>query len=776
MVDPPDDAIRKQLRRILASKWFRGRNRDNARALLEHVVEQTLKGNAEGLKERNLAVDVFNRGDGFDGGVDSVVRSTAGRVRGKLLAYYSANPTDTVVIDIPIGGYAPEFSLRHGHGAGAAPVFSASPAPPEESRQESDRPESHGSENDLRLISKSTPTLPSGPEWAATSETEFDELGQTPSPPTRISLTSKHGRIIALSAMLLTACLSLVVWWRLRPPRLPTNKLVVGLAEFSPPTPATERFRNGIRDALENGKYGGPKVDVHLLDAELNASQVDLQDQAREISHNRVHIVLGAAASGKSTSTYRPRMVLVRPFLELTRANHFAALLEGLQIKVSSNEEDEQSPAAEISVSDLVKLIYSFQYFEAHDVAKLENVLKDLDDTKLGTLIWAACLYELANRGTEEGLANLRKSLSLVNSLIGSSPEKACTLDPSDDHLNTCQAVYVRSLITRMIAIEVADVDRPPYIGRSLLDADYAERFFANRKDRKRVWEIWLNRAEVYTILGNISILPERIAWFLKAKEIAERVLAQASRYDPNPPGSPEVRYDLAVILDNLAGVQEDHREDLASEARAQLQQGLTGCAEDDPPGYGSTTITGAFQKVRNRWRNWPCLATPKIWSAIKGEQLHALSILSGTLADDGSYDEEALADYRAATRFVTEKNMPLEWAYCNLMLSGVYLAANDGDSSSRERQARRLMALAASNNALRIFQGPRFSTSWVTAKIYAATAHLQLSEITEDSREREEHRQAARELLRDITSRMDSRTLRALGFEKSLADLSKML
>lgn len=105
----PDDAIRSQMERILAHPEFHatGKMRD----FLRFVVEETLAGNARRLKGFTIAVEVFGRDQEFDPAHDPVVRIQAGRLRRAIERYYLvAGSADPIRIDIPKGGYVPEFS------------------------------------------------------------------------------------------------------------------------------------------------------------------------------------------------------------------------------------------------------------------------------------------------------------------------------------------------------------------------------------------------------------------------------------------------------------------------------------------------------------------------------------------------------------------------------------------------------------------------------------------------------------------------------------------
>jgi len=78
--------------------------------LLQYVVEKTLEGKSELLKERTLGVEVFDRPPTYDTNADTVVRYTAGEVRKRLLLYYSEHGRGSGIrILLPAGSYVPEF-------------------------------------------------------------------------------------------------------------------------------------------------------------------------------------------------------------------------------------------------------------------------------------------------------------------------------------------------------------------------------------------------------------------------------------------------------------------------------------------------------------------------------------------------------------------------------------------------------------------------------------------------------------------------------------------
>jgi len=111
--DTPDrEAVLRELQEILASHHFC--NSKRYPAMLKYIVENTLAGQSDHLKERTIGVEVFDRPPTYDTNSDTVVRYTAGEVRKRLLLYYSESGRNSAVrISLPAGSYIPEF--HHGH-------------------------------------------------------------------------------------------------------------------------------------------------------------------------------------------------------------------------------------------------------------------------------------------------------------------------------------------------------------------------------------------------------------------------------------------------------------------------------------------------------------------------------------------------------------------------------------------------------------------------------------------------------------------------------------
>jgi hypothetical protein len=109
---PDREAVLRELQEVLASHHFC--NSKRYPAMLKYIVENTLAGNSEHLKERTIGVEVFDRPPTYDTNSDTVVRYTAGEVRKRLLLHYSETGRNSAVrISLPAGSYIPEFHYGH---------------------------------------------------------------------------------------------------------------------------------------------------------------------------------------------------------------------------------------------------------------------------------------------------------------------------------------------------------------------------------------------------------------------------------------------------------------------------------------------------------------------------------------------------------------------------------------------------------------------------------------------------------------------------------------
>ena len=118
---PEPQAVRAELERILASAPFATSHR--SQRFLTYVVENSFDEAHESLKEYAIAVEVFERDPSYDPAIDATVRVEAGRLRARLREYYAEEGrNDTLVIDMPKGGYRATFVEREVSGNAPAPA------------------------------------------------------------------------------------------------------------------------------------------------------------------------------------------------------------------------------------------------------------------------------------------------------------------------------------------------------------------------------------------------------------------------------------------------------------------------------------------------------------------------------------------------------------------------------------------------------------------------------------------------------------------------------
>ena len=105
-----DDKVRSQLERMLNSNTFQ--HVDRLKRFLSFIVDETLLGRSDQLKELLVGIEVFGKESSFDPRTDPIVRVQARRLRTRLARYYrEEGQDDEIVIDLPKGGYSPTFRV-----------------------------------------------------------------------------------------------------------------------------------------------------------------------------------------------------------------------------------------------------------------------------------------------------------------------------------------------------------------------------------------------------------------------------------------------------------------------------------------------------------------------------------------------------------------------------------------------------------------------------------------------------------------------------------------
>jgi TolB-like protein len=129
---PADTAVLAQLDRILASPGFASAGRLSR--FLRFVVERSLAGDGEQLKEYVIGTEVFDRPADYDPRLDSIVRVEARRLRSRLAEYYEGpGAADPIVVRVDKGSYVAVFDEPRVSTPDAVPagdIGTATPPPP----------------------------------------------------------------------------------------------------------------------------------------------------------------------------------------------------------------------------------------------------------------------------------------------------------------------------------------------------------------------------------------------------------------------------------------------------------------------------------------------------------------------------------------------------------------------------------------------------------------------------------------------------------------------
>ncbi len=132
---PDADSIRGLVDRIAESPQFRKSRRQQQ--LLRYLVERSTASPRTEIQEREIGTAVFGRKAEFDTSTDNIVRVNVYDLRKRLQAYFAEEgQSEPFVMEIPKGGYSPEFRLRESLETPASPaeIETVSPEPKPASR------------------------------------------------------------------------------------------------------------------------------------------------------------------------------------------------------------------------------------------------------------------------------------------------------------------------------------------------------------------------------------------------------------------------------------------------------------------------------------------------------------------------------------------------------------------------------------------------------------------------------------------------------------------
>lgn len=184
-------AVKTEVEAMLTTPIFVQSGR--CKRFLSYIVDQTLAGNANQLKERTIGINVFERANDYDTGDDSIVRVTANEVRKRISQFYRESPQPRLVqIDLPRGSYVPEFRIQ----------------PPRRVEKPID-----GLASDHVEV-ESGPIADSITESRAAHQSRDAETTPAPNPITNVK-ASRHSnpRRLVYSVLLILIAVSIVLFW-----------------------------------------------------------------------------------------------------------------------------------------------------------------------------------------------------------------------------------------------------------------------------------------------------------------------------------------------------------------------------------------------------------------------------------------------------------------------------------------------------------------------------------------------------------------------------------
>jgi hypothetical protein len=107
-------ALQEHANEIIRGPAFKGSHRSGQ--FLKYVIDQSIAGHFDLLKERLIGVELFGRSPSYDTGEDAIVRVTANEVRKRLLQHYGGSTTQSEYrLSLPQGSYIPSIARTSLH-------------------------------------------------------------------------------------------------------------------------------------------------------------------------------------------------------------------------------------------------------------------------------------------------------------------------------------------------------------------------------------------------------------------------------------------------------------------------------------------------------------------------------------------------------------------------------------------------------------------------------------------------------------------------------------
>jgi hypothetical protein len=110
------EQLLEQINRLVSSHGLHGS--ESLCKLLRYLAKHAVDHPGTPIKEFQIATEVFGRSTDFDPQLDSMVRVQAGRLRSKIVEYYSSDGLeDPIVVELPKGTYVLSFHHRNASSA-----------------------------------------------------------------------------------------------------------------------------------------------------------------------------------------------------------------------------------------------------------------------------------------------------------------------------------------------------------------------------------------------------------------------------------------------------------------------------------------------------------------------------------------------------------------------------------------------------------------------------------------------------------------------------------
>ena len=127
------EQLLEQINRLVSSHALHGS--ESLCKLLRYLAKHAVDHPGTPIKEFQIATEVFGRSADFDPQLDSMVRVQAGRLRSKIVEYYSSDGLDDpIVVELPKGTYVLSFHPRS-NPAAKSPTAAVSAAVSKESQE-----------------------------------------------------------------------------------------------------------------------------------------------------------------------------------------------------------------------------------------------------------------------------------------------------------------------------------------------------------------------------------------------------------------------------------------------------------------------------------------------------------------------------------------------------------------------------------------------------------------------------------------------------------------